>query len=169
MKRFLQSFTLAIIASALLVLSEAQAASTRMEVAADRSEIVELSARFDNSLDSEDAARFVAAFVPEGILEGFWGQSKGLEQLRKAHAFMLSTFAKDKRHVVTNHEITINGNRAQMYCYLTVFDRKTLAVTGTATFMDELVRQNGQWKFARRVLQADPNVDPIIQSLSPKK
>ena len=133
--------------------------------AADRAEIAELSAHFDNSLDAEDAAKFVATFMPDGELVGFWGTSKGPEGLRQAHAFMLSTFAKDKRHVVTNHEITINGDRATMYCYLTVFDRKALAMTGTATFTDELVRTPQGWRFARRTLRADPNVDAIIRSL----
>jgi hypothetical protein len=141
----------------------------RALASADRAEIIELSAHFDNSLDSEDAAKFVATFVPDGELVGFWGTSKGPEGLRQAHAFMLATFAKDKRHVVTNHEITINGDRATMFCYLTVFDRKALAVTGTATFTDELVRTPNGWRFARRTLRADPNVDPIIESLKAKK
>ena len=141
----------------------------RAAAAADRAEITELSAHFDNSLDSEDAAKFVATFTADGELVGFWGTSKGPDGLRQAHAFMLATFAKDKRHVVTNHEITFNGDRAAMYCYLTVFDRKTLAVTGTATFTDELVRTPDGWRFARRTLRADPNVDPIIKSLKAKK
>lgn len=144
-------------------------AMARAAAAADRAEIIELSAHFDNSLDSEDAAKFVATFVPDGELIGFWGTSKGAEGLRQAHAFMLSTFSKDKRHVVTNHEITISGDRATMYCYLTVFDRKTLAVTGTATFTDELVRTPQGWRFTRRTLRADPNVDPIIESLKAKR
>lgn len=147
----------------------ARASMARALAAADRAEIAELSAHFDNSLDAEDAAKFVATFTPDGELVGFWGTSKGPEGLRQAHAFMLATFAKDKRHVVTNHEITINGDRATMFCYLTVFDRKALAVTGTATFTDELVRTPQGWRFARRTLRADPNVDPIIQSLAGKK
>ncbi|WP_203431456.1 nuclear transport factor 2 family protein [Rhizobium sp. BG4] len=137
--------------------------------AADRAEIAELSARFDNSLDSEDAARFVATFATEGELVGFWGTAKGTEELRQAHTFMVSTFSKNKRHVVTNHEISINGDRASMYCYLTVFDRVGLAVTGTATFTDELIHTPEGWRFARRILKADPNVDPIIKQLGTTK
>ena len=141
----------------------------RSMTAADRLEIMELSAQFDNSLDSEDATKFVATFTPDGSLDGFWGSAKGTEQLRQAHAFMLSTFSKNKRHVVTNHQIAVTGDRATMYCYLTVFDRLTLAVTGTSTFTDELVRSPQGWRFVKRTLKADPNVDPIIRSLSGKK
>lgn len=152
----------------------AYAQTTRPEIvraleAADRAEITELSARFDNSLDSEDATKFAATFTAEGELVGFWGTSKGSDQLRQAHAFMLSTFSKDKRHVVTNHEISVTGDRATMYCYLTVFDRNALAVTGTATFTDELVRTPQGWRFARRTLRADPNVNPIIESLRTRR
>lgn len=137
----------------------------RAALAADRLEIVELSARFDNSLDGEDAQKFVSVFAENGMLAGFWGESKGEAELRQAHAFMLSTFSKDKRHVVTNHEVTVTGDQATMFCYLTVFDRNQLAVTGTATFSDELRRTPAGWRFTRRTLNADPNVDPVIAAL----
>ena len=146
--------------------ARAAVADTR---AADRADISELSARFDNSLDAEDPEKFVATFTGDGVLAGFWGESKGPEPIRKAHAFMLATFAKNKRHVVTNHEITIEGDHARAFCYLTVFDRNALAVTGTATFTDELVKTGGAWKFSRRTLRADPNVDAIIKSLGNPK
>lgn len=137
----------------------------RALAAADRAEITELSARFDNSLDSGDADKFVSTFVSKGELVGFWGVSRGPDQIRQAHAFMLATFARDKRHVVTNHEIVVSGDSATMFCYLVVFDRLSLAVTGTATFTDELSRTEGEWKFVRRTLDADPNVNPIIEQL----
>lgn len=159
----------AIVTTSQAVAQTPASATARAAAAADRAEITELSANFDNSLDAEDAAKFVATFTQDGELVGFWGTSKGPEGVRQAHAFMLATFAKDKRHVVTNHEITISGELATMFCYLTVFDRKSLAVTGTATFTDELVHTPQGWRFARRTLRADPNVDPIIESLKVKK
>lgn len=137
----------------------------RFATAVDRLEIIELSARFDNALDREDADSFAAVFTTDGVLAGFWGESAGHDQIRQAHAFMVSTFSKGKRHVVTNHEITIDGDQARLFCYLTVFDRKELAVTGTATFTDDVTRESGEWRFRKRVLAADPNVDPIIASL----
>ncbi len=142
--------------------------TTALQVAADKAEIHELSAQFDNSLDSEDEQGFVDVFAPEGALQGFWGSSAGRAEVAKAFHFMLATFAKDKRHTVSNHQIKVNGDRATMYSYLTVFDRKALAVTGTATFTDTLERRNGRWMFIKRVLVTDPNVQPIIDSLSKK-
>lgn len=149
--------------------STAAAQSSRAELAADRVEIAELGARFDNSLDAEDASAFVGTFVPDGVLAGFWGEAKGPKAIEGAFDYMLATFARNKRHVVTNHWIEVSGDRATMYSYLTVFDRKALAVTGTATFTDELARTSAGWRFTRRTLKADPNVDGIIAKLKPAR
>lgn len=144
-------------------------AAERLQAAADRMEIVELSARFDNGLDGEDQAKFVGTFVADGVLAGFWGEAKGPEQIGGAFTFMLSTFAKNRRHFVGNHEVTIAGDTARMFSYMLVLDRATNTSIGTATFTDELVRRDGAWKFLRRTLQADANVQPIIDSLMAKR
>jgi hypothetical protein len=78
---------------------------------------------------------------------------------------MVSTFAKNRRHTVANHEISVEGDQASMFSYLIVFDRATNTSIGTATFTDQLVRRDGAWRFTRRTLAADANVDPIIESL----
>lgn len=143
--------------------------SNPSQLAADRSEIQELGAQFDNALDSEHEENFVGTFLPEGELQGFWGSSKGGVEVAKAFQFMLATFARNKRHVVSNHQIEVDGNQAKMYSYLTVFDREKLAVTGTATFTDTLEKRAGRWYFVKRVLATDPNVQPIIDSLTLKK
>lgn len=140
-------------------------ALARALAAADKLEIIELAAHFDNGLDSEDEAKFVGTFVPDGVLAGFWGEAKGPQQIGGAFHFMLSTFAKNRHHVVTNQEITLNGDRATMYSYLTVFDRATNSSIGTATFTDEVVRTSKGWRFARRTLKADANVQPLIDAL----
>lgn len=155
----------AAVALTCLPLTPPAGAAERLALAADRSEIAELGAQFDNSLDAERPEPFVATFVPEGVLAGFWGESKGPAAIRGAFDFMLATFARGKRHLVTNHQITVDGDRATMFSYLTVMDRKSLSMTGTATFTDELVRRDGHWRFLRRTLAADPNVDPIIAGL----
>ena len=157
-----------VLATGVVLATGANAAPSAMAIAADKEAIAEMGARFDNALDSEDEQAFVGVFTPTGALQGFWGSSSGPAEIAKALQFMLATFAKDKRHVVTNHVIEVNGNHATMYCYLIVFDRKQLAVTGTATFHDTLEKRDGQWRFVKRVLTTDPNVQPIIDSLSKK-
>lgn len=138
---------------------------TRALHAADRLDIMQLAARFDNALDAEDASRFVSAFVPDGVLAGFWGESKGPEQIEGAFHFMLATFARNRRHVISNQEIELTGDSAHMHSYLTVFDRQTLSLIDTAAFRDTLTRNEGAWLFTRRTLMADSNVDSMIESI----
>lgn len=141
------------------------AALDRLLAAADRSEIAELAARFDNALDAEMADRFVGTFAADGVLAGFWGEATGPAQIRGAFDFMLGTFARHRRHCVTNHEITVTGDTARMFSYLTVQDRATNATIGTATFTDVAVRTDEGWRFQRRTLAADANVQPLIDAL----
>ncbi len=155
----------AIVLAALPAISVAAPEPRRLALAADRVEIAELGARFDNALDAENEARFVGTFTPDGVLAGFWGEAKGAQGIAGAFRFMLGTFARNRHHVVTNHEIDVKGNAATMFTYLTVFDRATLSIIGTASFEDRLVRTPAGWRFARRTLKADPNVQPIIDRL----
>ncbi len=141
----------------------------RIQRAVDKIEIMELGARFDNGLDGEDLAKFLSVFTKDGVLAGFWGESVGTEQIAGAYHFMLSTFAKNRRHNVTNHEITVTGDRASMFSYLTVMDRGTNGSIGTATFTDELQRTDKGWLFTRRTLAADANVQPLIDALQNQK
>jgi uncharacterized protein (TIGR02246 family) len=136
--------------------------------AADRLDIMQVGASFDNALDAEDAAKFVSVFTGDGVLAGFWGKSNGPAQIEQAFHFMLRTFAKNRRHCVSNQEIEVTGDSASMFSYLTVHDQKTNTSIGTANFRDELIRDQGSWKFTRRTLNADPNVTPIIQAIQSK-
>lgn len=79
---------------------------------------------------------------------------------------MLSTIARNRRHVVTNREITVSGKTATIYSYLTIFDRSSNSIIGIATFTDDLIFDSGQWKFKRRLPKADKNGDELIRSLS---
>ena len=133
--------------------------------AADRLDIVELAAAFDNALDAEDREKFVGTFEPEGVLAGFWGEAKGRDAIRGAFDFMLSTFARGRRHFVGNHEVKVEADEASMFLYMVVFDRASNSSIGTATFTDRLRRTGAGWRFERRTLAADPNVNPILAAL----
>ena len=133
--------------------------------AADRLDIVELAAAFDNALDAEDREKFVGTFEPEGVLAGFWGEAKGRGAIGGAFDFMLSTFARGRRHFVGNHEVKVEADEASMFLYMVVFDRASNSSIGTATFTDRLRRTGAGWRFERRTLAADPNVNPILAAL----
>lgn len=142
-----------------------ESAMARVMIAADRAEIVELSARFDNALDAAQRQDFLEVFTPDGVLAGFWGEAIGPEEIGGAFDFMLATFARNRRHMVTNHVVTLAGDTARMFSYMVVHDRAENGSIGTATFTDALVRTAAGWRFTRRTLAADANVDPLIAAL----
>jgi SnoaL-like domain len=134
--------------------------------AQDRLDIIQLTATFDNALDSEDIEKYLSTFHENGALSGFWGSTEGIDNLRLQFPQLLDSFARGRRHLLTNHEIEGNDNTATMYCYLTVFNRDTNVMAGSGTFNDELVKLNDKWLFRKRVLSADSNVMKLLQEMN---
>ncbi|WP_430905550.1 nuclear transport factor 2 family protein [Maribacter sp. 2-571] len=133
--------------------------------AEDKLDIIQLTATFDNAMDSENLEKYMTVWADDGELSGFWGSTKGKEDLRKQFPGLLDSFARGRRHLLTNHEIEGDGKNATMYCYLTVFNRDENTMAGTGTFNDVLIKEDGKWLFVKRELSADPNVMKLIESL----
>lgn len=134
----------------------------------DKLDIIQLTATFDNALDSENLEKYMSVWLDDGELSGFWGSTKGKKELKKQFPQLLDNFARGRRHLLTNHEIEGDGETATMYCYLTVFNRDTNTMAGTGTFNDLLVKVNGAWYFRSRELSADPNVMKLIEDMQDK-
>jgi hypothetical protein len=82
---------------------------------------------------------------------------KGREQLRGFAAATLASHAARRQpgyHWVSNILIEGDGERATMTCYLRVMAGKTVvhgeAATATGFYRDQLLNQEGRWKFAAR-------------------
>jgi hypothetical protein len=125
---------------------------------ADRLEIQELTARYAWSLDTGDEDAFVACFCRDGELvwdvfetEGRW---RGAEALRGFIGyFRQRPESAGRQHHVSNLIVTPTASGASATCYVTVVMRREpgphlLHVMGY--YEDELRRQDGQWRFARR-------------------
>ncbi len=134
--------------------------------AKDILDIIQLTATFDNALDSENIEKYLTTFHEDGELSGFWGSTQGIDNLRIQFPQLLDSFARGRRHLLTNHEIEGDGDTATMYCYLTVFNRDTSTMAGSGTFDDELIKVNGKWLFKKRVLSADPNVMKMLEEMN---
>lgn len=134
--------------------------------ALDRLDIIQLTATFDNAMDLEDVEKYLTTFIEDGELSGFWGSTAGKENLRAQFPELLDSFARGRRHLLTNHEIEGDGDTATMFCYLTVFNRDDNGMAGSGTFNDELVKINGRWFFKKRRLNADKNVMQLIEKMN---
>ena len=55
------------------------------------------------------------------------------------------------RHVLTNQEVHIDGDRAAAHSYFLLVNRETpAAILAVGSYRDELVRERGEWVIARR-------------------
>lgn len=123
--------------------------------AGDKIEIMEVAATFDNSLDKEEIAPFLGTFTDEGTFEISGKRYRGRKELEGVFYYMLNTFAKGKRHCVSNHIINGTADSAVMESYLSVINRNTMERAGSAIQHDEFKRINGVWKINIRKIDID--------------
>ncbi len=124
-----------------------------MSDADDKLAIVEVSAKFERAFDIGDLDMHMSTWTADPI--AFLSPYMGNFHDRAAYRAGLETFYEKlngdgTRHVITNHQILLAGDRATMTCYLVIFNRKTFAVIAAAEFDDVLVRENGNWLFNSR-------------------
>lgn len=122
---------------------------------ADQLEILDLAARYSQATDHGDGEALAATFTEDGVFEGAGEPRKG----RAAHIESANAPRPPglvMRHFISNPIIQGDGDAATMLVYVEVknlgAEAKTLLV---GRYHDDLVRQNGAWKFARRFVEVD--------------
>ena len=149
-------------------MSKYEALESRLKRLEDREEIRQLIMDYGRFLDQRDFRAFSELFAKtEGEWIGGMGRAKGSQAIRE---LMESTIGKDTSmtqscHLFTNETIHINGDQA------TAVTKWIFVVPGESNrpqlfflghYEDSMVRENGRWKFMRRVVRADiPNDDQI--------
>ena len=130
----------------------------------DRAQIEDLMARYLFAIDYNDWDSYVETFAPDGVLEFASGSSKGRPAIRE----MVTKFATGigrfyhtedgkpakLRHVVLQTMIRVEGNRAWgRTLWLEMANhgpQDTMKMATYGIYEDELVKEGGQWLFARR-------------------
>jgi 3-phenylpropionate/cinnamic acid dioxygenase small subunit len=126
----------------------------------DRFKIHDLFARYMRSVDNWDEAELFACFTEDGVLEtpilggrfaGREGQRQFVEKGRKNGA------GRQTRHLFTNLEVEIDGDRAHARAYLVVNSSKDGQTTifGTGHYDCRLKKLDGRWLFAERKVFID--------------
>ena len=118
----------------------------------DLQQIEQLNARYNFAFDQGGFAEWLDYFTPDGRFERTNGDgpSVGREDLEAmAHGFTVKG-----RHITSGSIIDVEGDSARQVCYL----QWLMADSGHAIGMfgiyrDELVRVDGEWKFASRHLE----------------
>jgi len=126
----------------------------------DRLKIHDLFARYMRSVDNWDEAELYACFTEDGVLESpiVGGRFVGREGQRQfmANGRKMGEGRKT-RHLFTNLEVELNGDRANARAYLVVNsteDGKT-TIFGTGHYECQLRKIDGRWLFSDRKVFVD--------------
>ncbi|MFD4422903.1 nuclear transport factor 2 family protein [Agromyces sp. NPDC058484] len=123
-----------------------------------RLEIRRCAEQYARAADTGDADLFIAQFATPGVIEAPDATYTGPEELRGVVVGLCSRFDATF-HGVLNQTAEIAGETAdaQTYCLARHFfrDRKGAAscFEMTIRYHDELVRNDGAWRFSRRRLE----------------
>lgn len=153
----------------LLAAALAPAQSTveqRLRALEDREEIRTLLLEYGRTLDARDLRAYSELFAQDGEWIGGFGSVKGraalLEFMRKNVGERPNT-AKTY-HLLTNFVIEVQGDRAQAWSrwsYVVPNAEKKPVLEHSGRYDDSLIRENGHWRFLKRVVHNDlPPVEP---------
>jgi hypothetical protein len=146
-------------------------AATRLKQIEDREQIRRLTMDYGRFLDMRDWDSFSRLFAEkDGEWVGGMGSAKGPQAVKK---LMEDTIGKGpgpaasaSAHIFTNQVIDLDGDRATAltkWMFVVQGQDKMPKILYLGRYDDTLVRENGLWKFQRRVVHADippDNIEP---------
>jgi len=134
----------------------------------DRFAISDLFVRYTAALDAGDVETVVDCFTEDAVLEspaiGVRGGRIAIREFAGRFAAMRAA-GTQFRHMITNLAADIEGDRARVTCYLLVFitrDGKSERLP-PGRYECDAVRQDGVWRFRRRVVFHDH--DYVLEGL----
>ena len=141
--------------------AQAQTASveSRLKQLEDKEQIAQLLIDYGRHLDSRDLAAYAALFATDGEWIGGFGKVAGRANIQ---AFMEKSLGTGPNrggsyHIMSNFVITVKGDTAtawSRWTFVTPGERGA-AIAQAGRYDDTFVRENGAWKFKRRVASND--------------
>jgi hypothetical protein len=145
------------------------ALKARVQEVQDRQEIAQLIVEYGHLLDTHDLVGYSNLFAKEGEWIGGFGRAKGPKAILGMMNKYIGTSPFDPRnvrgfHLLTNIVIHVNADRATAWSRIVYMvrnkdDKPAPAMGGH--YDDVMIRENGHWKFLRRVVMMEiPFQDP---------
>jgi uncharacterized protein (TIGR02246 family) len=130
---------------------------TRLRVLEAKEEIRNLLQEYRRTLDARDMRAFSALFATDGTWTGASGEATGPEGIYT----MLTAVLPDNPpwpestlwHLITDPAITVDGDRARaesLWMHVRRGDGDTTLTPTLGAYEDELVVEDGRWRFQRR-------------------
>jgi hypothetical protein len=154
----------------------AEPLAVRVQRLEDEKDIRDLLIRYGLTLDGKDYKGYAALFAKDAAWIGGFGTHRtpaGIEAMLEKYMGPAApgTRNKDNFHLLTNAVITVNGDRATAVSKLIFYTRGENGrpqPVMAGHYDDELIREEGRWKFLRRVVQGDiPYSDPLETPVTP--
>ena len=131
----------------------------RLRQLEDKEQIAQVLIDYGRHLDSRDLAAYAALFARDGEWVGGFGTVKGRDNIK---AFMEKSLGTGSNrngsyHIMSNFSITVKGDTATAWSRWTFIapGERGAAIAQAGRYDDELIRENGMWKFKRRVASND--------------
>ena len=151
------SFLLCVVAAP--AAAQTGSVEARLRLMEDKEQIAQLLIDYGRHLDSRDLAAYAALFALDGEWVGGFGTINGRANIQ---AFMEKSLGTGPNragsyHIMSNFAIMVTGDTAtawSRWTFVTPGERgATIAQAGR--YDDTFVRENGAWKFKRRVASND--------------
>jgi uncharacterized protein (TIGR02246 family) len=133
--------------------------AARLQRFEDKEEIQNLLLEYGRSLDARDFAAYSALFAKDGEWVGGFGSVTGPANIK---AFMEKNMGTQPNvaknyHLLSNFVITVNGDSATAWSRwaFVVPGERGAAISQAGRYDDTLVRENGHWRFKKRVASND--------------
>jgi 3-phenylpropionate/cinnamic acid dioxygenase small subunit len=151
-------------ATALLLTFLAPGTAAARSYADDRAEIENLAARYAIAMDARDLDTYVSTFAEDGEFVWYRGTARGRQAIRDAIGGWITTpaVAPDAtsqpriRHVILNHVIDVEGDRANEKAYWVAFTNNTpqkdVQVMYFGHYESELKYTGGKWLYTKRTI-----------------
>ena len=148
----------------------------RVQQLQDEQAIREVVIRYGEYLDARDYAGYASLFASDGVWTGGFGSATGPAAIQAMLEKNLGKpepgfINKSNFHLMTTVVVNVDGDTAKVRSRYTFFtaspdNRPTPALAGR--YVDEFVRENGQWKIKKRTTHGvipyrdgnDPNRPP---------
>ena len=151
----------AIVAGVLPAAAQAkkESADARLQRFVDKEEIQNVLLEYGRALDARDFTAYSNLFAADGEWVGGFGSVKGPANIK---AFMEKNMGTNGNpthnyHLLSNFVIAVNGDTATAWSRwaFVVPGERGATISQAGRYDDTLVRENGRWRFKKRVASND--------------